>query len=212
MVSQTRGRVRLWLHRSGSGPHAAAALQAYTSLFSPSGSHTLYPPAVWRKSGRQKCTSPGPCTSSALTNRQRRNKSEGLKHISDKISHSRLWYFRLFIKYIIVFIYKTSKLLFNYFRAHSLFLILPSCLAYEIDTSVCLRLTWGQVELWAQLGKMMNNSWEMSRRLPGPRPFCEWGLPAERAPIIKWGQWSQVTWLYDRAWPRGPSGRSFGRR
>lgn len=37
-----------------------------------------------------------------------------------------------------------------------------------------------------------------------PGSLCEWGLPAERAPIIKRGQWSQVTCLYDRAWPQWP--------
>lgn len=67
-------------------------------------------------------------------------------------------------------------------------------------------LPWGKVRSWAQLGKLMNNNWEMSRWVPVilPALFCEWGLPAERSPIIKWGQWSQVTCLYVGAWPQWP--------
>lgn len=87
----------------------------------------------------------------------------------------------------------------NYCWSHPPFLMLPTCLAYETDTLVCPGLPWGQVRFWAQLGKMMTGRWADEYL-----NLARSGLPAERAPIIRWGQWSQVTCLHDVAWPQWP--------
>lgn len=175
----------------------------------------------------ERYTLPVPRKSNALTSQWCRNKSEGFIYISDNVSYSRITgFFRQMIVFQTTPIKSQSRLFFFIFidvesLKHKKMTVLPnyystifsSCTipdpSYMLSlwywTTVCLGLPWGQVRFWAQLGRMMNNNWEMSRWVPESRlVLCEWRLPAERAPIIRGGQQSQVTCLYDRARPRWP--------
>lgn len=141
----------------------------------------------------ERYTLPVPRTSSALTSQWCRNKSEGSIYISD-MSYSRLLgFFRIIDRFpdnshqilkqifyfLCVHLYRCRKfkikkwqyyqIITQLFSAYAPSLILPTCLAHETGTTVCPSLPWGQVRFWAQLGRMMNNNWEMSRWVPESR-------------------------------------------